>query len=385
MGAEPKLAVVAAHLRPAQGFGGVAESTAELIKAWRAAGREVFVAVSDGTRGPSLSRSAFEHDLGAPIFVYRAIAAVRWGFGPGAPFAVASAIRRSTAVYVSGIATWPATLGAYIAWALGKPYVVAVRGGLMPEHWREIRTSRPLKRLFYLGLVLPSLRRAHAVHVASALEADGVRALLPQARLVVAPNAFRAPTLDPLALAQSGPGGLKLLYLGRLSPEKGALGFARAFARDRGPNDHLTIVGQPVGKYGADLLALCGREPGLRYAGVAERHEIGGYLLQADALVLPSGVDGDVRENFGNVVVEALLHGRPALVTAGLAWDELETLGLGVLVDRSLGDLPEALRRLRNRLSERHIRQRCRDFALERYSIETVSEVLWRAIFEPLS
>ena len=384
MGADQKLAVVAAHLRPAQGFGGVAESTAELIKAWRATGREVFVAVSNGTRGPPLSRSAFEQDLGAPVFVYRAIVAVRWGFGPGAPFAIVAAIRRSTAVYVSGIATWPATLGAYIAWALRKPYVVAVRGGLMPEHWREIQASRPLKRLFYQRLVLPSLRRARAIHVASPLEAGGVRALLPQARLVIAPNAFRPPELDSLALAERRPGGLKLLYLGRLSPEKGVLGFARAFVRDRAPDDQLTIVGQPVGKYGADLTALCVREPGLHYAGVAERDEIGGHMLQADALVLPSGVDGDVRENFGNVVVEALLHGRPVLVTAGLAWDELEALGLGVLFDRSRRDLPEALQRLRNCLHEGHIRQRCRDFALERYSIETVSDGLWRAIFEPL-
>ena len=329
-----------------------------------------------------LGRSDFERCLGAPVFVYRAVAAIRWGFGPGAPFAIAATIRRSTAVYVSGIATWPATLAAWIAWGLRKPYVVAVRGGLMQEHWREIQASRPAKRLFYRWLVLPSLRRARAVHVSSDLEADGVRAVLPRVRLVVAPNAFSAPDLEPRTLAPAGGGGIKLLYLGRLSPEKGILGFARAFVQARQPGDELTIAGPPVGEYGEALVELCRTEPGLRYAGVVERKAISDQVYLADALVLPSGVDGDVRENFGNVVVEALLHGRPALVTKGLAWDELEGHGLGALFDRSLGDLPEALRRLRNRLSDHDIHRRCREFALDHYSIKSVSDALWRAIFK---
>lgn len=381
MEGDRKLAVVAAHLRPAQGFGGVAESTAELIAGWRAAGRRLVVAVSDGSVGRPVRQADFVRELQVPVFTYHAVGAVRWGFGPGAPGAIGRAVGAADGVYVSGIATWPATLGAYIARVLGKPYVIAVRGGLMPEHWDEIVSSRPLKQLFYRLLVFPSLRRARAVHVSSELEAEGVRAVVPEASLVIAPNAFQAPAQDPRMLQGAGCEGLQLVYLGRLSPEKGVLGFARAFARVRGANDVLTIVGPPVGEYGEEVVRLCGATPGLKYAGVAPRGEVGERIYAADALVLPSGVDGDVRENFGNVVVEALLHGRPALVTRGLAWDDLERHGVGVIFDRSLEDLAESLDRLRGTLAAADVHARCRAFASERYSVSAVSDALWRAVF----
>ena len=382
MATEPTLAVIATHLRPAQGFGGPAESTAELITAWRAAGHAVVAATSDGSLGARLKTADFEQRLGAPVRTYRAMGAVRWGFGPGAPWVIASTTRGADAVYVSGIATWPTTWGAWLARALGKPYVVAVRGGLMPEHWREVQTSRPAKRLFYRWLVLPALRRAKAVHVSSALEADGVRALLPRARIVVAPNAIAPPPSDPRSMTLPSAPGLRLLFLGRLSPEKGVLGFAQAFSRVRGPKDELVVVGPAVGAYGAKVVDLCSRTPGLTYLGVAGRDEIGEHFYAGHAVVLPSGVDGDIRENFGNVVVEALLRGRPALVTAGLAWDELEGHGVGALFDRSLNDLASALQRLQDRLSAPDIARRCQAFALDRYSPTIVSQMLWRAIFD---
>jgi len=376
------LAVIATHLRPSKGFGGVAESTSELIRTWAAAGKRLAVVVSDGSRESRAPTPAeFHKALGAPTEVYRARVAVRWGFGWGAPGAILRAVHGAQHVYVSGIATWPTTLGALIASLLRRPHTIAVRGGLMAEHWAAIRRTRPAKAAFYRLMVFPTLRRATAVHAASELEAAGVRALAPGVRVIVEPNAFAAPPLAPGDLTPPKGEGLQLLYLGRLSPEKGVLGFARFFAAARGQGDTLTIAGPAVGDYGREVVELC-RTPGLAFVGELPREALAARFRAAHALVLPSGVDGDVRENFGNVVVEALLHGRLALVTRGLAWDELEAGRVGVLFDRSLQDGSGALQRLRELARERGVYRRCRQFAEARYSVDVVAANLWRAMFE---
>jgi len=52
-------------------------------------------------------------------------------------------------------------------------------------------------------------------------------------------------------------------------------------------------------------------------------------LATSNFLVLPSGLEeaGGMRENFGNVVAEAMASGRPVLVARGLAWIIWKRLG----------------------------------------------------------
>ena len=70
-------------------------------------------------------------------------------------------------------------------------------------------------------------------------------------------------------------------------------------------------------------------------------------LANSHFLVLPSGLEaaGGMRENFGNVVAEAMAAGRPVLVAKGLAWDHLEAFGVGFVFDRTEASVCEALRK----------------------------------------
>jgi len=52
-----------------------------------------------------------------------------------------------------------------------------------------------------------------------------------------------------------------------------------------------------------------------------------------------------MRENFGNVVAEAMASGRPVLVARGLAWDHLESFGAGFVFDRNEASVCEVLRK----------------------------------------
>lgn len=377
-----ELAVIAAHLRPAQGFGGVAESTAELVLGWLQLNRNLRIAVSDASMTGRVSISDFAQLYGEKLHVYRALPQSRSALGLGAIFAVWAAIRRSDGVYISGIATWPTTLAALYCILLKKPYVAAVRGGLMPEHWDHIRSARPLKAAFYRLAVFPTLKRARRVHVASDLEARGVLSALPGTAVVVAPNVFSVGQIECLSPAREAKGGFTLLYLGRLSNEKGILGFSRKFAEVCGPTDRLVVVGPSIGEYGALVLEFCASTSKVDYRGIVAREGLQDLFNGVDALILPSGVDGHVRENFGNVVVESLLHGRPVLVASGLAWAELETHGVGVEFHRSLSDLQDALERLRNQLDGNGLANRCRNYAESKFSVPVVAARLWRAVFE---
>lgn len=326
-------ALIATHIAPARGFGGVAECAAALAHAWKRQGHAFCVAVSDGSRGRPLR--AADLDLGEHVTVrlYRARWPVRWGFGWGAPAAIGAACRDAAAAYVCGIATWPTTL-AYLAcrW-LGRPYVAAPHGGLMPAHVAHIRDKKPLKWLYYRLLVFPALRRAAAIHVTSPLEASGVRAWLPDAPIVEIPNGVDIAFWHcPPRIRQDGE-GLRLCYVGRLSREKGILRFLEIWSRVRAPEDRITIVGEGDGPYAEAIHALARRIGGaVTMAGSRDQAGVRDALAACDFLVLPSGLeDGDVRENFGIAAAEALAAGRPLLATRGLAWDMAEAEGFGFL------------------------------------------------------
>lgn len=329
-----RVAVVATHIAPARGYGGIAEATGRMLHAWAAAGRAIAVCSSDASEGRPLTPAEVGLPDGAPVRLFRATVWRRWGFGVAAPAMVLQTCREAAAVYVSGIATWPTSLAGLVCRLLRRPYVVAVHGGLMPGHVDHIRRHKRLKWLFYRLITLPTLRAARAVHACSGLEADGVRALLPAVPVVVVPNAL---DLAAWALAPPRPpdGSLVIAYIGRLSPEKGVLPFLSVWLGCRRPNDRLVIAGSGEGAYADEVLRLA------RVAGSAV--DVHGYVpaervrtvvAGADFVVLPSAMgEGGLRENFGNVVVEAMALGRPALVSRGMAWDDLEERGCGLVFD----------------------------------------------------
>jgi len=340
------VALIATHIAPARGFGGVAESAAALARAWRRRDRSFIVAASDGSMGRPIGIA--DPGLAAPVGsrLYRAHWNVRWGFGLGAPTALWTVCRSARAVYICGIATWPTTLAALFCRLLGRPYVVAPRGGLMPDHTDLIRRERPLKWLYYRLLVFPALRHARAVHSTSDPERDGVLALLPGLRVEVVPNGVDIDFWRCPPSARTEGAGTRFCYIGRLSREKGILRFLELWLRCRGPNDRLSILGGGDGPYADSVRRLAlSAGPAVIMAGQGGREEVRRVLAESDFAALPSGLDaGGLRENFGNAAAEALAAGRPVLARRGLAWDGLARTGAGILFEGSDESVMAAIR-----------------------------------------
>jgi glycosyltransferase involved in cell wall biosynthesis len=115
----------------------------------------------------------------------------------------------------------------------------------------------------------------------------------------------------PAGRAEAGGAGvtepLRLLYVGRLTPEKDLPVLFAAYERLRaggGPPLHLTLVGD--GAYSGAMRARAPRD--VTFAGYLEGAALSSAYAGADVFVFPSR-----SETLGNVVLEALASGLPVV------------------------------------------------------------------------
>jgi glycosyltransferase involved in cell wall biosynthesis len=168
--------------------------------------------------------------------------------------------------------------------------------------------------------------------VVDELVADGVA---PRA-ITVIPNALPPETPEPLpwgskAAARAGlglPDRATVLFVGRLSPEKGLDLLMRAWERIAPQCDAtLVIVGSgPESRRLADRVGHSAHADRVRLVG--PRRDVERFYRAADVLVMPSP-----SETFGNVTAEAMAHGLAVVTTpVGLAGHFIHHGESGVIV-----------------------------------------------------
>ncbi len=191
--------------------------------------------------------------------------------------------------------------------------------------------------------------------------------------------AYRAEDLQAFA------GGPTLLYVGRFTAVKRVGLLIEAYARARLEFDHpapLVIVGGYPGEWErehpADTIERTGAED-VFLAGWHGHDELPGFLNASDVVVLPS-----VREQFGQVLVEGMACGLPAIAVDAHGPAEIVDQGeTGWLVEPDdLEGLTAALVDAVNRPDERRRRgEKAREVALERYSWPALAEEV-AAVYE---
>jgi glycosyltransferase involved in cell wall biosynthesis len=179
--------------------------------------------------------------------------------------------------------------------------------------------------------------------------------------------------------------GPVLLYVGRFTAVKrvGLLieAYADARARLEHPAPLVLVGGYPgewEGEHPADAIART-RAQGVFLAGWHGHDELPGFFRASDLVVLPS-----VREQFGQVLVEGMACGLPAIAIDAYGPSEIVTDGeTGWLVEPDDREgLAEALVEAVNRPEERRRRgARARETAVERYSWPALAEEV-AAVYE---
>ena len=227
-----------------------------------------------------------------------------------------------------------------VAATVGKPYVLQVHGTDLVLGLRFPRLARPI------------LRRA-AVVVA------GSQALAADARALGARDVRVVPTgvpIPPEVVPPEDPP--HILFVGRLSEEKGVLELAEA-AR-----------GLPLVVVGSGHLAS--RVPGV--VGPVPPSELGAFYERAAVVAVPSR-----REGYGLVAREAMAHGRPVVASAvGGLLEAIDDGVDGVLVPAL--DVAALRRALEGLLADAERRERlgaaARAHAVQHFSREREIEAL---------
>ncbi|MEZ0168122.1 glycosyltransferase family 4 protein [Microvirga sp. TS319] len=232
-----------------------------------------------------------------------------------------------------------------IARSTGQAYVVHLHGG----HFREYWESRPK---FYRDMIRSMFLHASAVVVLGAIWKDLILEHVPECadRIVVLPNATRAPQYRQKCPSRDE--RVRILFLGRLGPEKGTPELLEALSDlSRLPEWDCALAGDGMVQ---ETRALADAKlPGrVSVLGWVDSAEVERLLNASDVLVLPSHV-----ENLPMSVVEAFAHGLAVAATpVGSIPDILEHEENGLLVPvRDATALAAALERL---IVDRSLRER---------------------------
>ena len=224
------------------------------------------------------------------------------------------------------------------------PAVVAPRGELSPG----ALALKARKKNVYLRLARWfGLYRGVAWHATSDAEAGHIRRWAgADARVFLAPNLPRRAAIGAGAgRRDKRPGQLRLAFLSRVSRMKNLDG-AIAMLAAAGVPVEFDIYGMledaPYWEHCQAAIRALPRQVTVRYCGVVPPADVPAVLDRYHAFFLPT-----LGENFGHVILEALLAGCPVLISDRTPWRGLEARRAGFDIDLENPDgFAAALRRL---------------------------------------
>jgi glycosyltransferase involved in cell wall biosynthesis len=297
-------------------------------------GWEVDVLTSDGDGPDRLDVPARAVVDGVAVRYLHRLA--REAFVPQVSWALARLSPRPDVVHVAPPFAACTVFAHCAALALRVPVVLSPRGSFEP--WALAQKQR--KKAAALVALKPLLRTLTAVHATCESEREAALRLLPQVPATVVPNGIDLPRLPAPADGARPPA---VLFMGRLHPVKGIdrLLDACGLLHARGLDFQLTIAGGGDDDYRAELVKRqerVGLDGRVQWLGMVDGDAKWQALADARVLVMPSH-----SESFGNVILEALASGRPAIAATGTPWRELVAERCGRWVDNTPAALAAAI------------------------------------------
>ncbi|HVY71978.1 MAG TPA: glycosyltransferase, partial [Verrucomicrobiae bacterium] len=207
-----------------------------------------------------------------------------------------------------------------------RPAVLAPRGEFSPgalaiKRWKKMPYLWLARRLQVMKKVVWQATSPNE-------EADIRRVAGTDARVFLAPNLGRAAgAAPPEHPGQKQAGKLRVVFLSRISRMKNLEGAIRILDELAGEAS-LDIYGPLEDeRYWRECQKLLNSLPAAikwRYCGEAQPENVGATLSAYDVLLLPT-----LGENYGHVIVEALVAGCPVLISDRTPWRSLAAAGCG--------------------------------------------------------
>lgn len=213
------------------------------------------------------------------------------------------------------------------------PVLLAPRGEFAPN-------ALALKGFWKFGWLMLvkilGLCRDVSWHASNELEADQIRAIWgPKSKVLIASDL--PPGISSTAVPLRHPkikGALRVVFLSRISPMKNLDGGLRLLAKVK-TEVSLDIYGtRESEEYWSECERLISELPPnitVTYHGTAPPNEVIQVMSSYDVFFLPT-----LGENFGHVILEALLAGCPVLISDRTPWSRLQEkrAGLALRLDR---------------------------------------------------
>lgn len=246
-------------------------------------------------------------------------------------------------VHLMGHWTFINALVYFVAWRLNKPYVVCPAGSL-PIYGR----SKIIKRI-YNWIIGKRMILNAASHIAIAVnEIDQFQAYGVEAdKISIIPNGIDIENFQANGTAdfrkKYGLGNDRfLLFMGRLNSIKGPDLLLHAFCNARGrlQDFHLLFAG-PDGGMLAELKKMAvefGADDKIHFLGYLGGVDKSHAYHAADLLVIPSR-----QEAMSIVVLEAGISGTPVLLTDQCGFNDVASIGGGMVVSASVDGLQKGL------------------------------------------
>jgi glycosyltransferase involved in cell wall biosynthesis len=277
------------------------------------------------------------HRIGKADVIY--LNATQWHFGN---LARVINVSRPDVLYINSF--FQTQFGAvpvilrYLRLLVGVPVILAPRG----EFCVGALSLKATKKRAYLALSRAlRMHRDITWQASSRFEAAEIRHHIAKSRRVrsrtlrdavlvvpVVPDLLPpAPTPHRQIRAAKAPGHLRVAFLSRLAPKKNLLGAVQILARVRG-DVAFTIYGPIEDRHYwsrcEDAIRALPPNIQVRYAGPVEHAQVADALVQHDVFLFPT-----LGENYGHVIVEAMMAGCLVVLSDRTPWRNLVETGIG--------------------------------------------------------
>jgi glycosyltransferase involved in cell wall biosynthesis len=262
---------------------------------------------------------------------------------PGLLWRLWPMVRWADVVHLTGAYSFPTIPTLLACRLLKKSLVWSPRGALQAtEEWKGAKKLK-LKKVWE-KICVAVMPKKCILHVTSEKEREASLERLPNAVTTMIPNGTDIPELLPPRRWRPD-GVLRLLFLGRLDPQKGIENLLEALSQIANNDVRLDIYGTGDPGYSKRLASLANDMnlgDRVRFHGRVEAEEKTKVFMSVDLCVMPS-----YGENFGMVVIEALAHGVPVIASKGTPWAMLVSKRCGLWVENTPESLARAIQSTR--------------------------------------
>ncbi len=328
-------------------YAGVPIGTRRMVTALSRLG----IDVSFWATGDKKEETEFLKD-GIPTHLHKTKWPISWRRSPDLARALERASRNLDIFHVHEVWNYPQWATAKVARRKHIPYILAPRASLEP--WRMM--YKGFKKQVHLKLLGNSLiQNAACLHAVATAEVEGFRTAGYRGPVFIAQNGIVPEEFeclpDPAEAETQWPtlqGRRAVLYLSRLSPEKGLDELIPAWSavtkNSSYSNALLVLAGPDDRGYRQkiqEMIRQAGVEKHVLLTGMVEGRNKLALMSRANIYTLPSYSEG-----FSNALLENLAAGKPVLITPGCNFPEVTKVGAGLCVEPQRESLEVALRQL---------------------------------------